>query len=126
MDWLLDPMDIRQIFSLHKDGMSNRKIATTLGISRNSDNQYASWLSVSDYQVDDISHANEEKLREIFPSRLTIKNDHFDELMRYFDQGKALRNHLGFTFMQHYEECRQLVPDPYSYTQTLLRGLSLF
>ncbi|SDC92929.1 Helix-turn-helix domain-containing protein, partial [Algoriphagus faecimaris] len=41
---VLDPMDIKQIFSLHRDGLSNRKIALTLGISRNTINQYISWL----------------------------------------------------------------------------------
>lgn len=27
----LDPMDLKQILSLHKDGLSNRKIGNTLG-----------------------------------------------------------------------------------------------
>ena len=31
----LDPMDLRQIISLHLDGFSDRKIGATLGISRN-------------------------------------------------------------------------------------------
>ncbi|WP_244887426.1 helix-turn-helix domain-containing protein, partial [Algoriphagus faecimaris] len=44
-------MDIKQIFSLHRDGLSNRKIALTLGISRNTINQYISWLLSSDYQA---------------------------------------------------------------------------
>jgi hypothetical protein len=30
---ILDPMDIKQIFSLYRDGLSNRKIASVLGIS---------------------------------------------------------------------------------------------
>ncbi len=31
----LNPMDLKQILSLHIDSFSNRKIATTLSISRN-------------------------------------------------------------------------------------------
>jgi len=31
----LDPMDIKRIISLHQDGMSNRRIASVLGISCN-------------------------------------------------------------------------------------------
>ena len=95
----LDPMDIKQIFSLHRDGLSNRKIGTVLGISRNTVNQYMSWLEASDYDVDEILSLTNDKLRELFPSRTTIKNDRFDALMRYFEQGKASRNHPGFTFL---------------------------
>ncbi|WP_342663075.1 helix-turn-helix domain-containing protein, partial [Flexithrix dorotheae] len=36
----LDPMDLKQIITLHLDGLSNRKIGKTLGISRNTVNQY--------------------------------------------------------------------------------------
>lgn len=116
---VLDPMDIKQIFSLHRDGLSNRKIASVLGISRNTVNQYISWLTASDYGVEEILSCSDGKLREIFPSRTTIKNERFDSLMRYFEQGKAARNHPGFSFLHHYEEYRQLVGDPYSYTQFL-------
>lgn len=114
---VLDPMDIKQIFSLHRDGLSNRKIASVLGISRNTVNQYIAWLTASDYGADEIISLPDGKLREIFPSRTTIKNDRFDALMRYFEQGKAARNHPGFTFLYHYEEYRKLVDEPYSYTQ---------
>ncbi|WP_245576558.1 sigma factor-like helix-turn-helix DNA-binding protein, partial [Flexithrix dorotheae] len=33
-------MDLKQIITLHLDGLSNRKIGKTLGISRNTVNQY--------------------------------------------------------------------------------------
>jgi transposase len=114
---VLDPMDIKQIFSLHRDGLSNRKIAVTLGISRNTINQYISWLLSSDYQAGELLSMNEQELRELFPSRTTIKNNRYDSLMRYFENNKSSRNHPGFTFLHHYEEYRKLCDDPYSYTQ---------
>lgn len=114
---VLDPMDIKQIFSLHRDGLSNRKIASVLNISRNTINQYISWLKVCEYGIDQILDFNEERMKEIFPSRTTINNDRFDALMRYFEREKTVRNHPGFTFLYHYDEYRQLVDDPYSYTQ---------
>ncbi|SDD85585.1 hypothetical protein SAMN04488104_10818, partial [Algoriphagus faecimaris] len=85
---VLDPMDIKQIFSLHRDGLSNRKIALTLGISRNTINQYISWLLSSDYQAGELLSMNEQELRELFPSRTTIKNNRYDSLMRYFENNK--------------------------------------
>lgn len=36
----LDPMDLKQIITLHLDGISNRRIASILGISRNTVNTY--------------------------------------------------------------------------------------
>ena len=36
----LDPMDLKQILSLHEDDLSNREIGKTLGISRNTGNVY--------------------------------------------------------------------------------------
>jgi transposase len=36
----LDPMDLKQLISLHLDGYSNRRIAKTLGFSRNTINVY--------------------------------------------------------------------------------------
>jgi len=38
----LDPMDLKQIITLHLDGFSNRQIESTLGISRNTVNNYKS------------------------------------------------------------------------------------
>jgi len=36
----LDPMDLKQIITLHLDGLSNREIAGILGIGRNTINSY--------------------------------------------------------------------------------------
>jgi len=45
----LDPMDLKQIISLHLDGYSNRKIGTSLSISRNTVNTYIHLFKGSDY-----------------------------------------------------------------------------
>lgn len=37
-----DPMDLKQIITLHLNGYSNRKIGSTLGIFRNTVNTYTS------------------------------------------------------------------------------------
>ena len=50
----LDPMDLKQIITLHLDGFSNRKIATTLGISRNTVNSYMKFFTASDYSFKEL------------------------------------------------------------------------
>lgn len=45
----LDPMDLKQIITLHLDGYSNRKIGATLGISRNTINTYMKLFATSEY-----------------------------------------------------------------------------
>ncbi len=48
----LDPMDLKQMITLHKDGLSNRQIGELLGVSRNTVNNYIKLSSASDYSLD--------------------------------------------------------------------------
>ncbi len=50
----LDPMDLKQILSLHLDGLSNRKIGASLGISRNTINHYVRLFKASEYSLEDL------------------------------------------------------------------------
>ena len=50
---ILDPMDLKQIITLHLDGVSNRKIGSILGISRNTVNTYMQLFAASDYSFED-------------------------------------------------------------------------
>ncbi|MCZ4317494.1 LuxR C-terminal-related transcriptional regulator [Aequorivita viscosa] len=50
----LDSMDLKQIISLHVDGFSNRKISSTLGIARNTVNNYMQAFRASDYTLKEL------------------------------------------------------------------------
>lgn len=113
----LDPMDIKQVFSLHADGLSNRKIADILGLSRNTINQYIGWLKASDYTAKELIGMEDGLVRELFPSRTTIKNKRYDALMCHFEQIRKAQKYPGFTFLHHYTAYSEAVDDPYSYTQ---------
>lgn len=54
MAYKLDPIDLKQIITLHFDGCSNRKIATTLGISRNTVNTYMQLFAASEYSLEQL------------------------------------------------------------------------
>ena len=113
----LDPMDLKQIISLHLDGLSNRKIASLLGIGRNTVNLYMRHFKACNRPMEDLMSLSNQELKELFPSTSTIDNGRFERLMRYFEKVNQARHHPGFTFQHHYYEYRQLEPEGYSYTQ---------
>lgn len=75
----IDPMDIKQILYLLKDGYSNRKIGATLGISRNTVNSYVRQFSSGKYSIGELLFFDEPRLNELFIGKTTIdtvkKND---------------------------------------------------
>lgn len=77
-------MDLKQIISLHHDGLSNRKIAKLLGIVRNTVNAYMQLFEACDRSLSELKELDDHQLREVFPSHSTIDNRRFDGLMQYF------------------------------------------
>ena len=82
----IDQMDIKQILRLHIDGYSNRKIAVTLGISRNTINSYVKLIQGCAAPEDELIEYSEKELREMFTIKTTIDNERYDELMKYLEQ----------------------------------------
>ena len=113
----LDPMDYKQIITLHLDGLSNRKIGSYLGISRNTINTYMKLFKSSEWSMEELNRLDNVSLQELFPVLTTIDNDRYNELMLYFEKVNTARNHPGFTFQHHYQEYKQQCSNPYSYTQ---------
>ncbi|WP_254050345.1 LuxR C-terminal-related transcriptional regulator [Myroides sp. N17-2] len=113
----LDPMDLKQIITLHLDGYSNRKIANTLGISRNTINTYMQLFAASDYSLEQLLSFETPQLSELFSSFTTVDTQRHNELMLYFETVNKARNHPGFTFLYHYSQYADTVVNPYSYTQ---------
>ena len=115
----LDPMDLKQIISLHLDGLSNRQVASTLGISRNTVNNYMRLFRASEYRLRELLDFDIGRLQKLFPSHTTIDNERYGGLMAYFDKVNDARNHPGFTFLYHYQDYADRTENPYSYTQFL-------
>lgn len=113
----LDLMDIKQIITLHLNGFSNRKIGTTLGISRNTVNTYMHLFEGSKYSLEELLKLNQSHFNSLFSSHTTIVNDRYNELMLFFEKVNQNRGHPGFTFLYHYNQYKQESQNPYSYTQ---------
>ena len=102
MSKTLHPMDLKQIITLHLDGLSNRKIGEILGISRNTVNDYMKLFKGCDRPLSVLLELDEASLREQFPVRTTIDNERYNELMLYLAHTHKQRSHPGFTFQYHY------------------------
>src|SRR5690606_30374958 len=116
---ILDPMDLKQIITLHLDGSSNRKIGSILGISRNTVNTYMQLFAASGYSLEELLRFDSAALSELFSSHTTIDTGRHNELMLYFEGINLARSHPGFTFLHHYQQYVEQARDPYSYTQFL-------
>lgn len=113
----LDPMDLKQIITLHLDGLSNRKIGVCLSISRNTVNTYMKLFKSSDRSLEELKTLDNKSLQELFPTLTTIANDRYNDLMKYFEKVNEARNHPGFTFQYHYQQYKAQCINSYSYTQ---------
>jgi IS30 family transposase len=102
----LDPMDLKQILSLHNDGVSNRQIGGLLSSSRNTVNTYIKLEKASDYSINELLAMAPHQLDELFTAHTTLITSRYDELMAWFDKVNQQRNHPGSTFMFHYQEYR--------------------
>lgn len=113
----LDPMDLKQIITLHLDGYSNRKIGKTLGISRNTVNQYMSMFKACQMGMQELLGLDDASLSELFTTVTTIDNERYEELMVFLNKMHRERHRTGFTFLLHYQEYRGHSAAPYGYTQ---------
>jgi hypothetical protein len=113
----LDLMDLKQILSLHIDGLSNRQIGEMIGIHRNTVNSYVQLFNASGHSKKGLLSLDNAAFQKLFPSHTTIKNPRYNELMLYFEKMNQNRNHPGFTFLYHYNEYKQQARAPYGYTQ---------
>jgi len=108
----LDPMDLKQIITLHLDGYSNLKIANTLSISRNTVNTYMHLFAGSEYSFKQLLSFETLQLSELFSSFTTVDTQRHNELMLYFEAVNKARNHPGFTFLHHYNQYAESVVNP--------------
>ncbi len=113
----LDLMDIRQLIQLHADGLSNRKIGQTLGIHRNTINDYIRRLKATTKTAQELLKLADEELREFFPSHTTINNERYAQLMTFLERVHRARHYPGFTFQYHHREYVNTHENPYSETQ---------
>jgi transposase len=113
----IDAMDLKQIINLHKDGVSNRQIASLMSLNRNTVNHYVRLFKASGFSMDELLSLDNMSLSELFSDKTTIDNDRFSALMSFLETMHEERNHPGFTLQYHYQLYQDQTANPYSYTQ---------
>ena len=73
----LDSMDLKQIITLHLDGLSNRNIGKMLGVSRNTVNSYMQMFEANSLGLRGLLEQDETALQALFPAKITINNEIF-------------------------------------------------
>src|SRR5699024_125358 len=80
----LDIMDLKQLISFKNKGYSNRKMATALGVSRNTVNNYVRLLEAHQFNYKKLLKLDEASLQEFFPSQSEIDSYRYKQLVSYF------------------------------------------
>lgn len=116
---IFDPMDLKQIITLHLVGLSNRKVATLLGISRNTVNSYLRLFKASGLPLPTLLELDEHAISDLFSSFTTVDTNRHNDLMLYLYKMNNEFNHPCFTYQYHYQQYVEQIKDPYSYSQFL-------
>ena len=109
---------VKQILRLHADGVSNRKIALSLGIYKETVNNYIQKIKNHEYDLDKLLSLEDPELERIlFAGNPAYKQERFDEFKEkipYFEKELKKRHVTRYLLWQEY---RRDYPDGYSYSQ---------
>ena len=112
-------LQVRRVLQLIDNGLSLRKIAKQLGISRNTVSQYASKASSSGKPIQELLSMSDEDIalyvfNNVPPKNKDSKYEYFQSQLLYYQQELE---RTGVTRLLLWEEYRLQQPDCYSYSQ---------
>jgi len=110
-------MDLQQLIQLKSKGLSNRKIAGALGVSRNTVNTYVRALANHELTYEQLREYPEAKLAGLFPQTDSKDKSRYEQLAGCFpDFSKELRK-TGCTLQALWRRYQADHPGGYGYTQ---------
>ncbi len=109
---------VKQVLRLHTQGVSNRKIASSLGIYKGTVNNYVQKITNHDYSIQELLALEDPELeRVLFAGNPAYKQDRFNEFEKkiaYFEK-ELKRPHVTRYLL--WQEYRRDHPEGYSYSQ---------
>ena len=113
----LDIMDFKQLVRLRLEGLSNRRIADLLKISRNTVNEYSRLLAESGLTPEDLLTLDDGGLKDLLAPESEVATERYEQLASSFEYFSAELRKPGCTLLTLWHEYRQRHPEGYQYTQ---------
>lgn len=113
----IETMDLRQLINLKKQGISNRKIARLLQISRNTVNSYSQIFEETGYGYDQLLALEDAALKELCSPESEVSPERYEELAGQFEYYSTELKKPGCTLLTLWHEYRQRHNHGYGYTQ---------
>lgn len=113
----IETMDLRQLISLKKQGLSNRKIAGLLQISRNTVNGYTTVLERTGHSLDQLLSLDDLALKEICAPESEVSPERYEALASQFEYFSTELSKPGCTLLTLWSEYCEKHNNPYGYTQ---------
>ena len=113
----IDMMDLKQLITLKKQGVSNRKAAQMLHLSRNTVNEYMQILDGLQYSYDGLLDLEESVLKELFVPQSEVSQERYEQLASYFDYFLTELKKPGCTLLILWHWYQEKHSNGYAYTQ---------
>lgn len=113
----LNSMEIRQIIRLKKEGLSNRKVADLLRVSRNTVNGYIQLFEARNLNYEQLLALDDASLADLFPKSSEVEHYRFNVLAGYFTYFERELKKPGCTLLKLWEWYIQKHPDGYRHAQ---------
>ena len=119
----IEIMNLRNLISLKSKGLSNRKVALTLGINRNTVNEYVKFFTEQNFEFKELLKWSEKELDDLFSATSEVDDLRFKELSLYFDYFSRELKKVGCTRDYLWREYKQKPPLPH---ESFRVGLNFF
>ena len=110
-------MELRQLIQLKRKGLSNRKVAEVLGVSRNTINSYVRAFSEHELSYPQLEKLSERELGGLFPQTDSKDTKRYEQLAGYFPTFAVELRKTGCTLQTLWKSYLADHPNGYHYTQ---------
>jgi transposase len=108
---------VRQIIRLWHEGISRRKLADKLGISRDSARKYVALFEMSGLSYSDIERMTDLELNRIFDNESIPDSSNLDKLLNSYADIEKQLNKVGMTRMRLWSKYKLENPNGYNYSR---------
>jgi transposase len=113
----IETMDLRQLILLKQQGLSNRKVADLLQISRNTVNGYTSIFERTGHTFEQLLRLDDLALKEMCAPESEVSPERYESLASQFEYFLNELRKPGCTLLTLWSEYCQKHSNPYGYTQ---------